>query len=181
MARLLEWLGVVVGGAFYIGLMFFMLLSLPFSVLALMRWFDFSWWGALLLLVGLNFIPFAGWIAYVILTIVGCYFFVSEGFSFQRASTAPQVSAVSAPSASAVPSPLKVAFKKSCLDDNSAFAKTSAERGWSRSQYEAFCECAAALMYRKMTLSELEYVQTHKQPSPAFQNAVAAEIGTCAP
>lgn len=48
-------------------------------------------------------------------------------------------------------------------------------------EYEAFCECAAALMYRKLTVQELEYAQTNRQPSPAFQQAVAAEIGTGAP
>lgn len=95
MGKVGEWLGVIVGGTFYIGIMIFMLLSLPFSVIALMRWFEFSWWGALLLLVGLNFIPIAGWIAYVILAMAGCYFFVTDGFSFERASTPPQFTSIS--------------------------------------------------------------------------------------
>jgi hypothetical protein len=68
-----------------------------------------------------------------------------------------------------------------CLDKVSPFAQAAAKQGWSEDEFDAFCECAAALMYRKMTLGEIEYVQAHKQPSPAFQKAVGAEIGGCAP
>jgi len=39
-----------------------MLFSLPFAVIALMRWFGFSWWGALIPLVPINLIPFVAWI-----------------------------------------------------------------------------------------------------------------------
>ena len=69
MGKIGEWLGLVVGGKFYIGIIF-MLLCLPFSVITLMRWFEFSWWGAL----SLSMVLAAS------LALAGCYFFVRRIF-----------------------------------------------------------------------------------------------------
>jgi hypothetical protein len=174
MGKISEWLGGLFATTLGLAIMVFTFLSLPFSIVAMMRWFDFPWWGALLAAMVLPAIPIIGWIAYAVLAIAGCYFFIAEGYSFQRASTSPtEVSSTSTPA--------QVAFKKSCLDNRAAFPDAAAKRGWSVNQYEDFCECAAALMYRKLTLQELEYAQIHNQPSPAFQKEVAAEIGKCAP
>ena len=66
MGNLLRSLGALVGSVLTVGGMFwisiFMLFSLPFAVIALMRWFGFSWWGALIPLVPINLIPFVAWI-----------------------------------------------------------------------------------------------------------------------
>ena len=107
--KLLEWLGMVIGGSVWLVITIFMFLSLPFSMIALMRWFDFSIWGALLVGLVINVIPFIGWIAYAVLAVAGCYFFIVSGFSFEKAAT--PASAIQ----TGFPSSIQQAFNETCM------------------------------------------------------------------
>jgi hypothetical protein len=57
----MKWLGnliaMIFGSALYLGMMILMVLSLPFNVIALMRWMGWEWWSALLAAGLLNLIP----------------------------------------------------------------------------------------------------------------------------
>src|SRR5436853_370212 len=83
------WLGsmlaMALGSTLYISFMIFMFLSLPFNVIALMRWTGWEWWGALILAIFLMCIPLVGQLAYLVCAVAGAYFFIAAGFSWQRA------------------------------------------------------------------------------------------------
>lgn len=85
MKRLADVVGMAFGSAISVTMMAFVFLSLPFNVITLMRWMGREWWTALIAAMFLNVIPVAGQIAYVVFAVMGGYFFVSSGFSFERA------------------------------------------------------------------------------------------------
>ena len=77
-AALRKPVGVTIGGVFFL----FSLLAVPLSVVTLMRWFQLSWWAALLGVFALTLIPFAGRYAYVGLSLIGAWYWIDAGFSF---------------------------------------------------------------------------------------------------
>ena len=73
--------GVTLGWSFFL----FSLLAVPASVVTLMRWFQISWWLALIGVLAVSLIPYAGRFAYFGLSLIGLYYVVEAGFSFSGA------------------------------------------------------------------------------------------------
>ncbi len=63
----------------------FGMLAIPLSVVTLMRWFQLSWWLALIGVFVVSLIPFAGRFAYLGLSVIGAYYVVQAGFDLGSA------------------------------------------------------------------------------------------------
>lgn len=74
-------IGLTLGGAFFV----LSLLAIPLSVVTLQRWFQLSWWLALIGVFIVTLIPYAGRFAYLGLAVIGAYYVVDAGFSFSDA------------------------------------------------------------------------------------------------
>ncbi len=61
------------------------MLAIPLSVVTLMRWFQLSWWLALIGVFVVSLIPFAGRFAYLGLSVIGAYYVVQSGFDLGAA------------------------------------------------------------------------------------------------
>jgi hypothetical protein len=61
MGKIAKWLSTLLGTTAGLAMMAFGFLSFPFSVVAMMRWFDFSVWGALIASMVVPAIPILGW------------------------------------------------------------------------------------------------------------------------
>jgi hypothetical protein len=68
----------LLGSAFYVLFLGFAVLSLPFNIIALMRLEGWEWWSALLAAMFLACIPIIGQIGYVVLAIMGGYYFLAS-------------------------------------------------------------------------------------------------------
>lgn len=73
-----------------IGLTFglLMLFSLPLNVIALMHFYGWEWWSALIAAILMNCIPFIGQLAYLVFAIIGAYFLLQAGFDWRKAVAA---------------------------------------------------------------------------------------------
>ena len=58
---------------------------MPLSAVTLMRWFQLSWWAAILGVFALTLIPLAGRYAYFGLSLIGAWYWIDAGFSFTEA------------------------------------------------------------------------------------------------
>ncbi|WP_424360917.1 hypothetical protein [Methylocystis parvus] len=74
-------IGLTLGWSFFV----FSLLAVPLSVVTLMRWFQLSWWMALIGVFVASLIPYAGRFAYFGLAVIGAYYWIEAGFSFPEA------------------------------------------------------------------------------------------------
>lgn len=74
-------IGMAIGGSFFV----FSLLAAPLSVVTLMRWFQLSWWLALIGVFVVSLLPHAGRFAYFGLAVIGVYYWLEAGFSFSEA------------------------------------------------------------------------------------------------
>jgi hypothetical protein len=63
-------------------------LSIPFSVAALMRLFEWHWWIALPVAIVLVFIPILGWLALIVFAVLGGVYLSGAGFNWQEATHA---------------------------------------------------------------------------------------------
>jgi len=61
-------------------------LSIPFSVPALMRLFEWHWWIALPVAMCLVFIPVLGWLALIVFAVLGGIYLSGAGFNWQQAT-----------------------------------------------------------------------------------------------
>ena len=73
--------GIAIGGVFFLC----SLLAVPLSAVTLMRWFQLSWWAAILGVFALTLIPLAGRYAYFGLSLIGAWYWIDAGFSFTEA------------------------------------------------------------------------------------------------
>jgi hypothetical protein len=71
-------IGLTLGWA----LLAFSILAIPLSVVTLQRWFQLSWWLALIGVFVVTLIPYAGRFAYLGLALIGAWYVVDAGFSF---------------------------------------------------------------------------------------------------
>jgi hypothetical protein len=74
-------IGLTIGWSFFL----FSLLAVPLSAVTLMRWEQLPWWGALIGVLVVSLIPYAGRFAYFGLALIGAYYWVEAGFSFSEA------------------------------------------------------------------------------------------------
>jgi hypothetical protein len=74
-------IGFTAGWVFFL----FSVLAIPLSVVTLMRWFQLSWWLALIGVFVVSLIPFAGRFAYLGLSVIGAYYLVQAGFDLGSA------------------------------------------------------------------------------------------------
>lgn len=74
-------LGLTLGWAFLV----FSVLAVPLSVVTLQRWFQLSWWLALIGVFVVTLIPYAGRFAYLGLALIGAWYVIDAGFSFSGA------------------------------------------------------------------------------------------------
>lgn len=75
-------------------LMIFLFLSLPLAVVAMMRWFEWEWWAALIGVLLLNFIPGLGQLAQFVAGAFGAYFLISADLEWEKAVRPQQYQAV---------------------------------------------------------------------------------------
>ena len=114
-------------------------------------------------------IPFIGWIAYVVLAIAGCYFFLTSGFSFEQASRAE--------ASGTVPTSIQDAFYKICMQRSDEWLR--GRQLASGQSTERFCRCSSQAVYVKLTVQELEYWQKHRTNTAEFQAVAAKAIAGC--
>ena len=74
-----------------------LLLILPFDVFAVMQLTGWSWWMAVVALLALNLVPFAGQVIYAGLAVLGAFYLGQSNLAERRAATVPPPVASAAP------------------------------------------------------------------------------------
>jgi hypothetical protein len=85
MQKLREFLLGLATSALGLALIPLFLFSVPLSVITVIRFTGWDWWGALIAVVVGGMIPIVGWIAYVIATLLGVYYIVDADFEWRVA------------------------------------------------------------------------------------------------
>jgi hypothetical protein len=176
---LLAVVGVAMGSAAYLVLMALFIFSLPLNVIALMHWYDMEWWQALVTGSALAVIPLIGQIPYVVLTIVGAYYFVDAGFNW-KVATHPAAKELSITEFTeeqfdTFKNGLIPVIENRCKDDvQQRFGKSGSIPGMSR-----FCTCYAQTAVSIFTRADYAFQQAHDGDTPIktkerFANAVQA-------
>src|SRR2546430_9764 len=75
----------LLGSGFGFAMFFIALFSIPLNVIAIMRLMEWEWWSALIAAVLVACIPIIGQITFLVLALLGAYYFISSGWSWQRA------------------------------------------------------------------------------------------------
>jgi hypothetical protein len=171
---------VAMGSAAYLVFMALVIFSLPLNVIALMHWYDMEWWKALVTASALGFIPIIGQIGYVVLTVVGAYYFVDAGFDWKMAthpaSKELSISELTDEQFDTFRNGLVPVIENRCKDDTQRrFGKSgSLPVGMS-----GFCTCYAQTAVSIFTRADYVFQESHAGDTPSetldrFKSAVQA-------
>jgi hypothetical protein len=163
-----------------LGIVFILLsfISVPASVIALMHWFNMSWWFATLLVVFVS--PLI-----IIFTIPGLYFWYQADFNVERAINS-KYKAESGIERSSKPTNEKelqtmraALFPKMKHDCIAAFDK---KEDWTQMivrDKESYCYCYAKESLKAITMKEIEYQDKHKTSSKLFDDTIQQVSISC--
>ena len=84
--KIIEVFGGALAGTFGLAIAALFLMSVPLSILYVIRITEWDWWWALLLIVVAQGVPGIGQIGIIVAAVMGAYHFVSEDFSWERAA-----------------------------------------------------------------------------------------------
>jgi hypothetical protein len=182
--KLLAAVGVAMGSAAYLVIMALFTFSLPLNVIALMHWYDMEWWKALVTASVLGVIPLIGQIGYVVLTLVGAYYFIDAGFDWKLA-THPAVKELSI---SALTEEQFDTFKNGLIPVIEHRCKDDAQRRFGKSDsipvgVSRFCNCYAQTAVSIFTRADYDFQQAHEGDTPIgtmdrLTNAVQARCSS---
>jgi hypothetical protein len=160
-------------------MMVLLVFSLPLNVIALMHWYDMEWWTALITTTALGFIPLFGQIGYVVLTVVGAYYFVDAGFDWKLAihpaAKELNITELTEEQFDTFKNGLIPVLENRCKDDlQHQFGKAASGPGMSR-----FCTCYAQTSVSIFTRADYDFQHAHNGDAPIgtmdrFENAVKA-------
>ncbi len=89
MGRLKELLLSLLSGGIGLFITIFCLLSIPFNMIVLMRWYDLQWWTAFIAVTVMSAIPLIGQLAFVVFAFMGANYLYQADFDWRKAATAP--------------------------------------------------------------------------------------------
>ena len=168
------------GFAAYFVIMVLFIFFLPLSVIALMHWYDMEWWKALVTVSVLGVIPVIGHIGYLVLTVVGAYYFVDAGFDWKLAthpaSKELSITELSDEQFDTFKNGLIPVIEHRCKDETQRRLgkSNSLTVGMSR-----FCTCYAQTAVSIFTRADYVYQERHEGDAPTetvdrLKNAVQA-------
>lgn len=76
----------IFGSALYVFFLGLAVFSIPLNVIAIMHLWGYEWWSALLLSMVIGCVPLLGQLAYIVLAVMGAYFFYQADFSWREAT-----------------------------------------------------------------------------------------------
>lgn len=177
MGKLLQ----VLAGLFssVVGLVIFALtlFSLPLTMIAIMRFTGWEWWGALIGAIVGGAIPIVGQIGYVVLTLLGAYYYIDADFSWRQAIR-PGVEAIS------IGDMTPVEFDQlKARGIRPEIERQCKEAARDRIGTEAiplvvanYCECQARVIAETTTQKDLLHQEQTGQASTGFEQRIIAAV-----
>jgi uncharacterized protein len=176
-------IGTLLGSAVSLIFMAIGVMSLPFNIIALMRWMGWEWWTALIAAIFLNVIPVIGQIAYVVFAFAGAYFFTSAGFSWQEAvHPATVVSSLSTMSDADWESykarVIQPEWARQCK--NTAVKRYATAEGKLPIVVSNYCDCVARVGVAILTRDDMTHAEKNGQVPLRYEGRFVAAIeGQC--
>jgi hypothetical protein len=171
-------------GAFGTGIGFvylaLLVLSLPFNMLVVMRWWGLEWWTALISVLLLACIPAVGQLAYLVFTFIGAFFFYQSDFDWRKASK-PSLKTFSASEltptqfAEYAQTVLRPRLRDYCIDNSK---ETFGFQGKVPESIPPYCDCFARIMFEQVTQKEWIENEGMQTAPPAFQERFAKAVKT---
>jgi hypothetical protein len=174
MAMLKNLVAIIFSSSFYLFTLVVGVFGLPLNVIAIMHHWGYEWWGALLLAVFIGFVPFVGQLAYVILAIMGAYYFYQADFSWREA-TQPSLKIfdVSTLSDQQFDEYKKQKFYpeivQSCMTEGQ---KRFGIQGAIPSKFATFCDCYAGAIISVMTKADFAVGPNQPDMEPRIRTTV---------
>lgn len=154
LGKLRVFFGTVLGTMIVITVSAISLFSLPLTVIAIMRWYHFEWWSALIIAIFLGAIPFLGWVAYIITTIAGAYYFYDANFDVHRAINASLYQSTETSNAD-FENIKKLAAPEFVAQCKESFAKKESWTTVVKLSADAYCSCFVERSLTFLTPTEL--------------------------
>jgi hypothetical protein len=166
------------GSAFGLLIAGLAIFSLPLNVLAVMHLTGWSWFGALVAVIFFSCIPLFGQLGYIVLTVMGAYYFWSADFDWRKAAYPPtQTFSVSTLSDAEFQrfktDVVRPNLEKACKE---AALKSSGFDGKLSTPVASRCECIAATFASIVNRDDLMGYEKSGEYSTEVQQRTAAEV-----